>query len=47
MPIDLPPYSTVYWHYKHWKKDSVIDNIMSQLHQQLREKVKKNPTGLN
>ncbi|MBL1211692.1 MAG: transposase [Geminocystis sp. GBBB08] len=47
LPRDLPPYSTVYWHYKHWKKDGVIDIIMSQLHQQLREKVKKNLGGLN
>lgn len=47
LPRDLPPYSTVYWHYKHWEKDGVIDIIMCQLHQQLREKVKKNLGGLN
>lgn len=47
LPKDLPPYSTVYWHYKNWKKEGVIEEIMFQLHQQLREKEKKNLCGLD
>ena len=45
LPSDLPPYSTVYWHYKHWRKDGVIEQIMSQLHQKTRIKVKKSLNG--
>ncbi len=46
LPKDLPPYSTVYWHDKYWKKDSVIDTIIFQLHQQLREKALPHLTQL-
>ncbi len=45
LPKDLPPYSTVFWHYKQWRKEGVIDEIMDTLHQQVRNKVKKNPSG--
>ena len=41
LPKDLPPYSTVYWHYKQWRKEGVIDTIMKTLHHRLREQVKK------
>ncbi|WP_446684845.1 transposase [Cyanobacterium sp. IPPAS B-1200] len=41
LPKDLPPYSTVYWHYKNWKKEGVFETVMCELHKQLREKVKK------
>ncbi|WP_069792074.1 transposase [Cyanobacterium sp. IPPAS B-1200] len=46
LPKDLPPYSTVYWHYKNWKKEGVFETVMCELHKQLREKVKKNPLEL-
>ena len=42
---DLPPYSTVFWHYKQWRTDGVIEKIMSSLHAQTREQVKKNQNG--
>jgi transposase len=45
LPKDLPPYSTVFWHYKQWRTDSVIEKIMSDLHAQAREQVKKNQNG--
>ena len=45
LPKDLPPYSTVFWHYKQWRAEGVIDEIMNILHGQVREQVKKNPTG--
>ncbi|MEH2410979.1 transposase [Nostoc sp.] len=45
LPKDLPPYSTVYWHYKQWRAEGVIDKLMSILHAQVREQVKKKPSG--
>ena len=41
LPKDLPPYSTVFWHYKHWRKEGVFETIMATLHGQVREQVKK------
>jgi transposase len=45
LPKDLPPYSTVYWHYKQWRAAGVIEQLMSVLHEQVREQVKKNRSG--
>ncbi|MHC5854802.1 transposase [Nostoc sp.] len=45
LPKDLPPYSTVYWHYKQWRSVGVLDKLMSILHAQVREQVKKKPNG--
>ena len=45
LPKDLPPYSTVYWHYKQWRSAGVFEQLMSTLHQQVREQVKKSPSG--
>ncbi len=28
LPKDLPPYSTVYWHYKQWREQGVIEELM-------------------
>ena len=41
LPQDFPPYSTVYWHYKQWRSQGVIQEIMETLHQRLREQEKK------
>jgi transposase len=41
-PAYLPPYSTVYWHYKQWRTAGVFEQLMSVLHGQVREQVKKN-----
>jgi transposase len=43
LPKDLPPYSTVYWHYKQWREAGVIEQLMDILHRQVREQVKKKP----
>jgi len=45
LPLDLPPYSTVYWHYKQWRKAGSIEKLMNVLHGQVRENVKKKPSG--
>lgn len=45
LPKDLPPYSTVYWHYKQWRAAGSIDLLMKVLHEQVRTQVKKKPSG--
>lgn len=45
LPKDLPPYSTVYWHYKQWRDAGAIVALMTVLHGQVREQVKKKPSG--
>lgn len=49
LPRDLPPYSTVLWHYQNWCEEGVIDLIMTKLHGKAREKareqVKKKQNG--
>jgi len=45
LPKDLPPYSTVYWHYKQWREAGAIEKLMSALHGQVRTQVKKKPSG--
>lgn len=41
LPKDLPPYSTVYWHYKQWRNAGVFEELMRVRHEQVREQVKK------
>jgi transposase len=43
LPKDLPPYSTVYWHYKQWRAAGVFEELMNVLHRQVRDQVKKKP----
>jgi len=45
LPKDLPPYSTVFWHYKQWRAVGVLEKIRDSLHGQVREQVKKNQSG--
>ena len=44
-PEYLLPYSTVYWHYKQWRDAGAILALMTVLHGQVREQVKKKPSG--
>jgi hypothetical protein len=41
LPKDLPPYSTVYWYYKQWRSQGVLEELMRVLHSQVREQAKK------
>jgi transposase len=41
LPKDLPPYSTVFWHYKQWRAQGVIEEIRDVLHGQVRQQIKK------
>jgi len=45
LPKDLPPYSTVYWHYKQWRKAGVFEELMRVFHEKVREQVKKSLNG--
>jgi len=45
LPTDLPPYSTVYWHYKNWRSAGVLDKMMTELHGKVRQHAKKNRSG--
>jgi transposase len=45
LPKDLPPYSTVYWHYKQWREVGVFEELMCVLHEQVREQAKKSLSG--
>jgi hypothetical protein len=40
-PAYLPPYSTVFWHYKQWREQGVIEEIMVVLHGKIRGQAKK------
>jgi transposase len=43
LPKDLPPYSTVFWYYKQWRDEGVIEKIRDVLHCRVRQQVKKKP----
>ena len=43
LPKDLPPYSTVFWHYNQWRKAGSFERLMTVLHEQVRAQVKKKP----
>lgn len=43
LPKDLPPYSTVFWHYKQWRTDGVIQELLTTLHGEVRTQAKKSP----
>lgn len=45
LPRDLPPYSTVFWHYKQWRTDGILEQMMSTLHGKVRQQVKKKQSG--
>jgi transposase len=45
LPKDLRPYSTVFWHYKQWRNEGVITEIMEELHGMVRVQAKKKEYG--
>lgn len=45
LPKDLPPYSTVFWHSLQWRSEGVLDEIVSTLPSQVRERAQKNRSG--
>jgi transposase len=45
LPKDFPPYSTVFWHYKQWRCEGVLELMMASLHSKVRQQVKKPQSG--
>ncbi|MEH2147383.1 transposase [Nostoc sp.] len=45
LPKDLPPYSTVFWHYKQWREGGVLEQMMMTLRGKVRSDAKKNQNG--
>ncbi len=45
LPKDLPPYSTVFWHYNEWRKAGSVEKLMTVLHGEARKQVGKKPQG--
>lgn len=41
LPKDFPPYSTVFWHFKQLRAAGAIEQIMHNLHEQVRKQVGK------
>jgi transposase len=41
IPKDLPPYSTLYWHYKQLREEGVLKGINQELQKLARAKAKK------
>ncbi|WP_445304712.1 transposase [Microcoleus sp. Pol7_A1] len=44
LPRDLPPYSTVFWHYQNWCEDGALDQILTTLHSKVRGTCSKKTT---
>ena len=38
-------YSTVFWHYNQWRKANCFEKLMTVLHEQVREQVRKKRSG--
>lgn len=36
LPVDFPPWSTVYWHFNRFEKRGVTDRILAELREQIR-----------
>ena len=41
LPKDLPPYSTVFYHYNQWRQAGSIEKLMRLLHERVRTQKKK------
>src|SRR5512135_3516584 len=37
LPHDFPPWVTVYWYFRTWKKDGTLDRLMAELRGDLRQ----------
>lgn len=39
LPHDFPPYSTVFWYFRKWRKDGTWEKINTGLREQVRQKM--------
>lgn len=44
LPHDLPPWQTVYYHFRKWQKDETWEKLNSSLREQVRQKEESEPT---
>ena len=44
IPHDLPPWESVYDHYRRWKKDGTLERVHDALRQQVRATAGREPT---
>ena len=44
LPHDLPPWQTVYYHFRKWQKDETWEKLNTTLREQVRQKEKREPT---
>jgi len=43
LPVDFPPWQTVYWYFSRWERDKVTDTMLTALREQLRVQQGRNP----
>lgn len=43
LPHDLPPWQTVYWHFRRWRDDGTVDRVHDALRDQLRDADGRDP----
>lgn len=43
LPHDLPPWETVYWHFKRWRDDGTLDLLHDSLRDQVRDAEGRDP----
>ena len=44
LPHDLPPWGTVWWYFRQWRKDGTWERIHETLRPEVREAVGREPT---
>lgn len=43
LPVDFPPWQTVYWHFTRWNERGVTDRILTALREELRVELDRDP----
>ncbi|QKW12247.1 transposase [Verrucosispora sp. NA02020] len=43
LPVDFPPWQTVYFHFKRWNRRGVTDWILTKLREQVRRAIARQP----
>jgi transposase len=43
LPHDFPPWQTVYWYFKRWREDGVVDQLHDRLRDQVRDRAGRDP----
>jgi transposase len=43
LPHDFPPWATVFWYFKHWRQDGVVDRLHDALRDRVRDAEGKDP----